>query len=236
MKNKVAVMQPYFLPYIGYFALISSVDTFIFFDTAQYIRRGWVNRNRIQSPHSTQGWEYFGVPIKNAPQNTLIKDIEIAEEPLWQKKNKSTLNCLFGKKINEEPYSTLLEPLFNPCSKLSDLNCQLIKRMAEFLDLKTQFLWTSHMGITKSEGATAEDYIISLCQKVECGEYWNLPGGKELYSYANFEKQNIKLRFLPSLNLIDPEPSLSFSILDFLLSHGKVKAQKIIQEIVSGVS
>ena len=74
---KLGIMQPYFFPYLGYFDLIHSVDKWVVFDTPQYIRHGWVNRNRILHPESD--WQYIIVPLKKHPRNTPIKEIEIAD-------------------------------------------------------------------------------------------------------------------------------------------------------------
>ena len=68
---KLAIMQPYFFPYIGYFQLISAVNKWVIFDNAQYIRHGWVNRNRILSPDLEQEWQYIGVPLQKHDQEDL---------------------------------------------------------------------------------------------------------------------------------------------------------------------
>ena len=82
---KVAIMQPYFFPYIGYFQLINAVDKFIIYDDVNYINRGWINRNQVL----INGKEsYITVPLKDASQNKLIKDITISIETNWQEKMK----------------------------------------------------------------------------------------------------------------------------------------------------
>ena len=78
---KVGIMQPYFFPYLGYFDLINRVDKWIVFDTPQYIRHGWVNRNRILHPH--QGWQYIVVPLKKHDRDTSINQIETADPTEW---------------------------------------------------------------------------------------------------------------------------------------------------------
>ena len=83
-------MQPYFFPYLGYFHLINSVDEWIIFDTPQYIRHGWVNRNRILHPKS--GWLYITVPLVKHPQNTPINEIKIANQKDWKRLILAQLN------------------------------------------------------------------------------------------------------------------------------------------------
>ena len=80
----LGIMQPYFFPYLGYFDLINYTDRWIVFDTVQYIRHGWVNRNRIL--HPKEGWQHIVVPLKKHSRDTTIKDIEISKEPKWRKR------------------------------------------------------------------------------------------------------------------------------------------------------
>ena len=81
---KVAIMQPYFFPYIGYFQLIHAVDTFILFDDVQYIRHGWINRNRILKP--VFGHQYIIAPLAKHQQKSLIKEISVIEGVAWKVK------------------------------------------------------------------------------------------------------------------------------------------------------
>ena len=74
---KLGIMQPYFFPYPGYFALIAQVDRWVVFDTPQYMRHGWVNRNRILHPGS--GWQYIVAPLVKHRRSTSIRDIRLAD-------------------------------------------------------------------------------------------------------------------------------------------------------------
>ena len=79
---RLGIMQPYFFPYLGYFDLINRTDRWIVFDTAQYIRHGWVNRNRIL--HSDSEWQYILVPLKKHSRKAAIKDIAVTIKILFQ--------------------------------------------------------------------------------------------------------------------------------------------------------
>ena len=70
---KLGIMQPYFAPYLGYISLIKHTDEFILFDTVQFIRHGWIERNRILKPGG--GWQYIAIPLVKHSQKTLICDI-----------------------------------------------------------------------------------------------------------------------------------------------------------------
>ncbi|MCA9171698.1 MAG: WbqC family protein, partial [Planctomycetales bacterium] len=78
----VGLMQPYFFPYVGYFDLIHEVDLWVVFDTVQYIRRGWMNRNRVLHPDT--GWQYINVPIDRCPQTTAIEQVQIVATHDWR--------------------------------------------------------------------------------------------------------------------------------------------------------
>jgi hypothetical protein len=86
---KVAIMQPYFMPYIGYISLIKHTDRFILFDKVQFIRHGWIERNRILKQN--QGWLYIQVPLKKFSRETSIHNIVINNTQDWKNKIKSQL-------------------------------------------------------------------------------------------------------------------------------------------------
>lgn len=94
---KLAIMQPYFVPYIGYWQLIHAVDTFVLFDDVQFIRRGWVNRNRVLKHGG--GWQYITVPLRKHSLNQLIKDIYVHGNKAWKKQILRQLDHYnYGKK------------------------------------------------------------------------------------------------------------------------------------------
>ena len=81
---RLGIMQPYFLPYLGYFDLIRNTDRWIVFDTPQHIRHGWVSRNRIL--HPTAGWQYILVPLQGHSHKTAIRDILINDASPWRQR------------------------------------------------------------------------------------------------------------------------------------------------------
>ena len=90
LEMKLGIMQPYFFPYLGYFDLINYSDRWIIFDEVQYIRHGWMNRNRIH--HPKEGCLYIIVPIIKHARCTIIKDIAISDDPKWKSKILGQLN------------------------------------------------------------------------------------------------------------------------------------------------
>ena len=113
---KIAIMQPYFFPYIGYYQLINSVDKFLVYDNVSFIKRGWINRNKIYLNDS----EYlFTIPLKNASRNRNINEHFVSDEFFkWKDDFYKTLNMLYGKSKN---YSDIMDIIEKSLSDLSFL-------------------------------------------------------------------------------------------------------------------
>jgi hypothetical protein len=204
---KIAVMQPYFFPYIGYFELIKSVDRFYFLDNVQYIKQSWMNRNRIRA-NNAEGWQWLIVPVENAPVETIISEIKISGSH-WLKKSKKTLLQTYGKKIEDHPLFKVfdrIEDYLNPL--LQNSVCQI----ARYLGIETPFeSCTQFSHIT----STGQQRVIDLCREVKADVYINSPGGRELYDEKTFADNGIELQFM--------EPTQHpnrLSILDVTLGDG----------------
>src|SRR5678815_4096817 len=112
---KLGIMQPYFFPYLGYFDLIHRVDEWVVFDTAQYIRHGWVNRNRIL--HPTEGWQYVTVPIQKHLQDISICDVQIVSGGGWRERLERQLHHYRRR----APHYDAVMALVHECLNLPDL-------------------------------------------------------------------------------------------------------------------
>jgi hypothetical protein len=118
---KLAIMQPYFFPYLGYFQLISTVDKFILYEHVQYIKKGWINRNRIIELN--KGDIYIRVPIKKKETNPYICEAEIDNSTLWGKK---IINLLFYN-YKKSPFFEEIYPFFeNIFNQHYDKICKMI--------------------------------------------------------------------------------------------------------------
>src|SRR5258706_4590191 len=107
---RVAIMQPYFFPFIGYFQLLKAVDVFVFYDDVNFIKKGWINRNRIL----VNGQEFlFTIPCKSISQNKLIKDVEVAWSPKDQEKFVKTLETNYKRAAYFEPTLALIKEVFS---------------------------------------------------------------------------------------------------------------------------
>lgn len=216
---KIAVMQPYLFPYIGYFQLLQAVDLFVFYDDVQYIKRGWINRNRIllhQSDH------VFTLACNKASPNKLINELTFNPDNPANKKILKTITQAYKKAPQFEAVYPILQSVFDlPTASLAVLAQESIRRVAEYLELQVRFKVSSEV-YGASAGMDKADRLIAICKTEKANEYINGIGGKELYNKAYFKRQDIKLNFLqPKADIAYKQGNAAFipqlSIIDVLM-------------------
>lgn len=191
-QMKVAIMQPYFFPYIGYWQLMNAVDKFIILDDVNYIMRGYINRNSILingEPHR------FTIPIQQASQNKLIQDTKLN----FQEKDKKKFITMLTNAYKKAPYYQKVMPIieeiiFNEEEDLTTYLHKSLEGICNYLGIKTEIYRSSQ--IQKNTLLKAQDRIIEICKKMQAEVYINPCGGRTLYNYKAFEKEDIQLFFL----------------------------------------
>lgn len=219
---RTAIMQPYFFPYIGYFQLISAVDTFIIYDNIQYTKKGWINRNRILVNGKD---EYITLPLKKDSDYLNIINREVSDT---YEKDK------FLRKLKEvyrkAPEFSTVFPIIEAIINYEDNNLFYylhngLLKVCDFLDVKTTFVISSSLDI--NHDLKSEDKVIALCKKTNTTQYINPIGGVELYSKTTFTDQAIELIFLKSgaitYNQFNQEFIPWLSIIDVLMFNSKAK-------------
>lgn len=211
-------MQPYYFPYVGYFQLISAVDKFIVFDDVNYIKKGWINRNRIL----LNGAAYvFTLPIQKASQNRLINLIELNSQERWIKKFYLSIDHAYKHSANYSEVLSLIKEIHSfSNNNLSAFLTNSIKMICTYLDIKTEIVSSST--IYDNTGLKGQDRIIDICCKEGANIYINPIGGCDLYSCEEFRKKGIELKFLQTLEHFYYQPSGVFvpflSIIDLLFN------------------
>jgi len=196
MKDrKLAVMQPYFFPYIGYFSLIKHVDEFILFDPVQYIRHGWIERNRILK--QSEGWLYVRVPIVRESSRSLIKDIIINNQENWVEKITAQLQVY---KKTAPHYSTVYPFLKNLLEtkhkSIVSLNQSCLEEVCKYLGFYKELPVFSDMGLKIEQPVEPDDWALNISKALDgVTEYWNPPGGKDFFSREKYLKSGIELKF-----------------------------------------
>lgn len=191
---RLGIMQPYFFPYIGYMSLIKHVDMFILFDTAQFIRHGWIERNRILKPSG--GWQYMGVPLKKHEQKIAIRDIEINNQIEW--KDKILAQLVHYKRA---PYYykviNMLQNIFDDeYSDIVMLNKVSLEKTCKYLGINTPILIFSQMDIKIDCANNPDEWALNICKAIEGVDgYWNPPGGKSFFDTNKYLQQGIDIQF-----------------------------------------
>ena len=197
---KVAVIQPYFFPYLGYFALIQSADCFVLLDNVQYIRRGWINRNRILHPKN--GWQYVGVPTRKQPLNTPIDKIQISNDQNWKHR---ILGQLSHYRSIAPYYDSVIDfldgALDTGIDRLSALNYGLLKKTCDYLGIPINVLSSSELDADFSAVTHAGSWSLLIAEKIGATAYINPASGAHLYRKQEFEALGIELLFLQMKNV-----------------------------------
>lgn len=195
---KLAIMQPYLLPHLGYFSLIEYADEWIFFDDVQYIRRGWVNRNRILRPDD--GWQYFTVPVTKHPREARIKDVRVSDASDWRRRilgqlahYRNTAPCY------AEVIAFLAEAFEHPVESIADLDILLVRKTLEYLDVPFRYRIFSDLDLELGPVRGPGDWALEISRALGASEYVNPPGGRAIFDPERFRAAGIDLRFLTGI-------------------------------------
>ena len=191
---RLGIMQPYFFPYIGYFSLIKHVDKFIILDDVQFIRHGWIERNRILKPQ--EGWQYISVPLKKHSQKTLIRDIKINNTIEWKKKMVAQLSHYKKAPYYKQVYQLLLEVFETDYESITNLDIACLRKIEKYLDIGTPIELFSDMNLTIEPVLEADEWALHICKAInEANEYWNPPGGQSFFDKEKYKRNGIRLCF-----------------------------------------
>lgn len=192
--KKLAIMQPYFLPYIGYFQLMAAVDKFVVFDDVNFINRGWINRNRLLMNGAAHT---FTIPLHGASQNKLIHEIELTDEQYWREKFLRTLHQAYSKASSYRQVSGLMAKLINyPTIRLDEFLLNSLREITHYLSLDVEIVASSR--IYNNANLKGQTRILDICLRECATMYINSIGGIDLYDPASFAQHNLTLRFLKS--------------------------------------
>jgi len=185
-------MQPYFLPYIGYWQLIQAVDKFVILDDVNYINRGWINRNRI-SVHGEPHW--MTLPLVGASQNKLICEIDLLPNDGWKNRLIKKVEDSYREEHLFQPTMQLFRELVESAQgNLSIFLAASIQRICRLLEIATEIIPTSR--IFPKADLKGQHRILDICTRLGADEYLNPPGGHDLYDSELFSARGIKLMFL----------------------------------------
>ena len=227
----IAIMQPYFLPYIGYFQLLAAVDKFVVLDDVNYINRGWVNRNRLLLNGVAHS---FTVPLCGASQNKLICDIELVSEQNWRTKLMRTVRQAYEQAPCYVRMSALMERLVNYSSvRLDEFLLNSIREIISCLSLEVEIVSTSR--VYQNKHLKGQERILDICRQERADVYINPIGGEGLYDRAGFLEQGVQLKFLRTRPVSYPQGKGEhipwLSILDVLMFNEPFAVRQLLAEM-----
>lgn len=226
---KLGIMQPYFFPYIGYWQLMNAVDLYVVYDDVNYIKGGWINRNRIINNNQIC---YFNVILKESSPNKLINQIEINNDARLIAKNERILAASYKKAPYFDDVFPMIEQILsNETSNLAEYLLYSLRTVSHYLDIETEIVLSS--SIHKNCKLKGQDKVLELCELMGATEYFNAIGGRELYSFEDFAERKIQLKFLETGDVCYKQWDAPFvpnlSIIDVLMFNEK----KIIKEFLN---
>ncbi|QLE78824.1 WbqC family protein [Francisella sp. Scap27] len=219
---KVAIMQPYFFPYIGYWQLINAVDVFVIYDDVNFIKKGYINRNNILLNNKSYR---ITLGLLGASQNKLINEISLGD-------NRQNLLKTVKQAYSKAPhfhhvYDMLEGVVITEENNLSLFLENLIKSVSNYIGINTKFIKSSEL--QKDNSLRGQDKILQICEILGADIYINPVGGRQLYDKKSFSDKKIRLNFIePSIikyQQFGEEFHPHLSIIDVLMfnSVGSVK-------------
>lgn len=218
--KSIAIMQPYFFPYIGYFQLIAAADQFTFHDDVEFIERGWIHRNRLLIEGKAK---YLTIPRRSGSKYEMINEVEHVMDTN-QKLTRNYLANLVKAYYQKAPFFEKVFPIIKyvlmfESQKIADLAIESVKETCKYLGMEIPVVRTSET-MDKQNLARMEK-LIYICKSLEADTYINAPGGKKLYSKAEFQEHNIHLLFLDPGEITYPQFGEPFvprlSIIDVMM-------------------
>ncbi len=249
---KLGIMQPYFFPYIGYFQLIDSVDKFVIYDNLNYIKEGWMNKNKILKKNSEP--LYIIVPLEKKSSYKKCNEIKIKTNGPWRKKMIKTIFFNYTKAPYFSEVFPIIEEIINyETDYLSQLNSKSIIEICNFLEIDTKIednvdhykAIENKLSVPNEElSYFFQDYklndhvrkvlrVFEICRLEKASVFINAIGGKELYHKKEFSRNNLDVFFINTHEIKYSQQSSTFfphlSIIDVLMNCGKLYTQELMK-------
>lgn len=217
--KKIAILQSNYIPWKGYFDLINRVDEFVLFDTAQYTKNDWPNRNKIKT---VQGVSWVTIPAKQASLSQMISET-IVSDKRWSKKHWQTISQSYSKAQFFKDYKDTFEDFYmnNQEEHLSLINARLIELVNSILGIQTKITWSSDYELV--EGQTEK--LLSICQQAGANVYLSGPAAKDYFDEPLAEKMGIQVEWMdysgyPEYTQLNPPFEHGVTILDLIFNEG----------------
>lgn len=245
---RLGIMQPYFFPYLGHFALIANVDSWIVFDVTQYTPRTWINRNRVLHPESGANW--VSVPLRNASISIKVREARVLDVAATAK---STLGKLSHYR-HRAPHARQVEEIVNATfaavgadNSLVALNVAGLNAVCAYLGVPFRPSICSQMDLCLPDQLGPGEWALEISREISrlvgATTYVNPLGGRALFDVGEFERRGIAVEFLKAQDFVYQAGPFRFvpnlSILDVLMWNSPEVVRRALQTvstIIAGVS
>lgn len=233
MSKKIAIMQPYFIPYIGYFQLINSVDEFVIYDNIKYTKKGWINRNRIFFNGVDR---MITLPLKKDSDYLNVDQRELSQNwEVFRNDIKNIINISYSKSPFYKQGKVILDEILKLESKnLFSFIYESLKILNSYLEISTPIIVSSSIDVDHK--LKSQDKVIAICKKLNASKYINAIGGTDLYSKEEFARNSIELNFIKMKNFIYNQFDYNFipylSIIDVIMFNSLEDIKKQLNEYV----
>ena len=217
--SKIAILQSNYIPWKGVFDMIHQVDTFVFLEDVQFTKRDWRNRNQIMTPN---GLQWITVPVKKAPRESKIYEVEIFNDSNWQRNHYDAFTHNYAKAPYFKDYKHILEEIYlkNIWNNLSEFNIKTTILISKVLGINTRFINSRNLSTTGKK----DDKLIEICKQVGAISYLSGPAAKSYIDDEKFKESNIKLSYInyeyPEYKQLYGPFSHYVTILDLLFNCG----------------
>lgn len=227
---KLGIMQPYFLPYIGYWQLMNAVDHYVIYDDVNFIKGGWINRNRLLLQNEPK---FFNIQMDGASPNKLINEIRVSQN---RKAVEKTLRMFEAAYIKAPQYTNVM-PMIEKIFLYQEENLAVylansIYEVAGFLEMDTVFHTSSDL--KKDNSLRGQDKVIAICKELKASEYYNAVGGQKLYDRDEFKENGVELKFLSTNEIrysqYNDEFVSGMSIVDVLMFNEKATVKEMLKD------
>lgn len=227
----LAIMQPYFLPYLGYWQLLAASDVFVLYDNIQFTKKGWFHRNHILLNGEKK---LFTLPLKQGSDYLNVVERYLADDA------GAAINKILAQikqSYRKAPYFDITYPLVEKCFCYPQTNLfyfteHSIQLLCQYLDIKCRIIRSSDISI--DHNLRAEDKVIALCKALGASRYINAIGGVELYSDSSFQRSGVELCFLQSGLPAYPQFGNEFvpylSIIDLMMFNSQQQLKEMLTD------
>ncbi|GGG53469.1 WbqC family protein [Hymenobacter glacieicola] len=224
-------MQPYIFPYLGYFQLMAAADQFVVYDDVQFIKGGWISRNRMLVNGQPC---LFTIPLDAPSPNRLICDIALNAKTPWRPKLLQTIAQSYRRAPQFEPVYGLIERVLAPVEgqTIADLVRVSFSEIIAYLHLPVELIPTSTR--YENQHLRSQERVLDICRQEEATDYVNAQGGRELYDHETFAARGMRLHFLqpelrPYRQLSKGEFVPGLSIIDVLMNNSVAETAELLR-------